>query len=441
MWSSLRSLFSCLLLLSLFSPWPANADRLWSSGAELNSATANVEINSITGTGSTIVTSPVRSGTYAYDFTKGGSAAATFTEKIIRSGVDASDTCIRAYVHVTTSVSTLIPIMRILDAAGNVKTSIRMNTDNTLELWDDVTPAQVGSDSSALSATTWYRIELCSTYTLGTTTAYIDNTSFATGTVSAITTNGQLRFGMVTSATGSLQFDDLAINSSDGSSQTGLPGAGSIVHLRPNAVGDNAMGSRGGSDSGTAWGQLSEVTPDDATAYYILEDADDIVDVNITATSGIIDSPTSITLVQVGIREAAASAAANGWNLRIESQASGTVVNGTTTTHDDTTYKTNGDALPRNYTLTSYVDPQAGGAWTTSLLDSTQIGVKCTDAAPDCRISTLWALVEFVPGSPTPTPTPTLTPTATATATATNTPAAGVIKDVIMVGAPIPRPR
>src|SRR3989344_1984876 len=43
-----------------------NQGRLWSSGSELNSLTADVEIEAVGGTGSrAIVSSPVRSGTYA----------------------------------------------------------------------------------------------------------------------------------------------------------------------------------------------------------------------------------------------------------------------------------------------------------------------------------------------------------------------------------------
>src|SRR3989338_2361774 len=47
-----------------------NQGRIWSSGFELNSLTADVEIEATGGTGTkTIVTSPVRSGTYALQTT------------------------------------------------------------------------------------------------------------------------------------------------------------------------------------------------------------------------------------------------------------------------------------------------------------------------------------------------------------------------------------
>lgn len=411
----------CLFLL-LIAPSLAWADRIWSSGYELNSTGADVEFEGITGSGGSIVTSPVHSGTYALDFNRGTSSAVS-AEKIIYGGVSATDNCLRAYLYITTSVGTLVPIIRVTDSAASAKFSIRLDTDNHLELWDDQTPAQEGSDSSALSANTWYRIEACSEYTSGTTTAYIDGVSFASGTMSTIKTNARLYLGIITSTTGRITFDDVAYNNTSGSVQNSLPGSGKIVHLLPNAAGDFAEGARGGSDSGSDYGQIDEVTPNDATDYYVLDVANDRLDVGITDTSGLIGASDTITLVHVGVRERSADSVsgANAWKVRLKSQASGTLAEGTATNHNDTTWRTNGDASPRNYTLVSYVDPQAGGAWTTSLLDTAQIGIQYTDATPDGWVSTLWALVEYVEASATPTPTATATSTSTSTATATPT--------------------
>ena len=113
-----------------------------------------------------------------------------------------------------------------------------------------------------------------------------------------------------------------------------------------------------------------------------------------------IGSTDTISVIQVGVREAPLTAAADSYALRIKSASSGTTIEGTTLTHNDTTYKTNGDALPRIYSLTSYTDPTTAVAWTptgTNSLDNMQVGVHAIDATPDILTSTLWALVEYVP--------------------------------------------
>lgn len=418
----MRRLLTLLLIFSL-TPQLAFADRLWSSGAELNSATSAVEWDTVTGGGVTVVTSPKRSGSYALDILKTSTGAIETIKENIRASVVSTDDCFRGYLNITTAVNTLIPIMQFTDTAGTAKTSIRLATDNTLELWKDLAaaPAKLGSSSSALSTGTWYKVELCATYTTGTATGYLDGSSFASGVTTAITTNAILNVGFVASATGHITFDDMAWNDNGGSSQTGQPGTGSITHLHPNATGDNSNGTPTG--AATGWQCTNEVPPDDATTYQSLTTVNDILDVNIESSStGGIGASDTITLVQVGYRGAESSASSNTENVRIKSQASGTTTSGTSTTHDDTTYRTNGDAIPRLYTLTSYVDPQAGGAWTTSLLDTAQIGFKNTVHNANSRLTNLWALVEYVPAAATNTPTPTATFTPTNTPTATPTP-------------------
>src|SRR3990167_2932160 len=136
-----------------------------------------------------------------------------------------------------------------------------------------------------------------------------------------------------------------------------------------------------------------------------------------------ISSFDTITLIQVGVREAAGSAAQGSWKLRIKSASSGTVAEGSTTTHNDITYRTNGDALPRVYTLTSYTDPTTALVWTstgTNSIDNMQIGIQVVDATPDINVSTLWALIEYVPASVTTSTTTTIS-TSTTTSTSSTT--------------------
>lgn len=422
----MKKLLLSLLLLTLL-PSIAVADRLWTSGFELNTNTNAVEFEQNSNTTNMTVQSTIkRSGGYAARFLKTTTGATGYWE--MRTTGGNVDACPSTWVYLVTSMSTLTPIMFGVDNTATDKWSIKLATNDTLELWEQVgTPAKIGSSSSAISKNTWTKVSLCSFYTSGTVTAKLNNSQFASGTSVATTPDSLIRFGVgadaATAATGDIYFDDIIVNNSNGSVQNSYGGDDIVCHLHPNANGDNSMGSRGGADSGSNWGQVAEVTPNDATNFWNLGTNNDILDVNIEAASvcGITTGDT-INVVQVGIREALGLAATNVWNVRIKSQASGTVLAGTSTTHNDSTYRTNGDNVPRNYTLTSYVDPQAGGAWTAALLDTSQIGVKITTLGTGERVTTLWLLVSYEPaGAATPTPTATATATATSTATATPT--------------------
>lgn len=379
--------------------------RLWSSGFELQSVTAAMEFDTITGS-PTISTTIKRNGGASlkcapsaltcyigHTYDAGGSSNSGLTYYA------------RFYIYIKTSTSGLASILVLRDSNnGNNTVSIRLNTDRTLELWSDgySIPAQIGSNSSSLDAETWYRVELSATSDLASTTvtAYLNGVSFASGTFSTTADwPNLLRLGCVTSTTAELYFDDIAVNDSSGSYQTGLPGAGSIAHIYPNAAGDIDQTT----DTPNGYLKVDEYpTPDDATSYVVFAANNNsfLVKCQSSATAGI--SADSITLVQVGYRHRSASASAYGFTPQIESQASGTLLSGTAWTQNNTTWHTNGNALPRIYKLTSYVDPQAGGSWTTNLLDTTQIGGICTDAVPNMWLSSMWALVEYIPTTVVP---------------------------------------
>lgn len=380
--------------------------RLWSCGFELQSVTSGVEWDTTTNS-PTISTTIKRSGAAALRCNPSATTALLTYEFNIDGG-SAVDLYFRAYVYITTATDALDSIMRVRSTANEATASIRMNSDRTLELWDDddgSSPVQIGSDSSALNTGQWYRIEMAIVTDASgfptSATGYIDGVQFATGGAFNFVgaAPGDFQLGAITATTCDLYFDDVAINNNSGASQTGLPGAGSIVHMQPDSAGDSNTGFSGD------WSDLDEVTPDDGTTIVILDNDNELIDVNCESSSNAgIGSTDTISLVLVGIREAASSGAlgANGWNVRIKSASGASVQSGSTTTHNDTTYQTNGDVQPRIYTLASYTDPTTGVAWTptgTNSLDNMQIGVIATDANPDVRVSTLWASVEYVPAS------------------------------------------
>jgi len=381
----MKKIIILLVLIAFGIPSPIYAARLWSTGAELQSVTNGVEWDTNTGTPA-LDTTTFRSGVVSLRINTAGTARLITHRFRADTG---NKVFIRAYIYIATAPSVITTIIRYGD--GSFYTAqIRLNNDRTLELWSD--SAQIGSDSSALSLNTWYRIELVYDDSIAdnTTWGYIDGTQFATGTGADLANGGVVGVGIITATTADVYFDDIAVNDTSGSAQTGLPGAGSIVHMHPTAAGDAAATTG-------IFSAIDDVLPNDAVDYIEVDTIKE-VDYNFeTSANAGIGASDTITLVQVGTRQHPETAEAAGWRALVMTQTGGTTAYGTGKTHNDTAWRTNGDAVPRVYSLTSYVDPQAGGAWTPALLDTMQAGVDVTDATPNMFFSTIWALVEYVP--------------------------------------------
>lgn len=381
--------------------------RLWSSGFELNTTTTDVEWDSYAGGGSTATIDGTikRSGDYSLKIDPTGDSSGTRYEYFASDSTGSLYT--RIYFYVDTLPAGETTILRYGPSGPGTIAEIAINASGQLLLYQGATRTQQGSASSALSTDTWYRIELHidNTGSAGSHTAdaRLDGSSFASSSSLTLNNHKQIVIGANRRITGTLEtdstclfyFDDVAINDDSGSNQTSWPGAGSIVHMHPNAAGDNNDASAGDYTS------VDEVTPDDSTTVATLDADNDILDVNLESSSSAgIGSGDTITLVQVGARFANTASGTSAFRTRIKSASSGTVTNGTSVSPSSTTYRTNANAAPFNYQLTSYTDPTTASAWTatgTNSLDNAQIGIEATDATPDVNVSTLWALVEYVP--------------------------------------------
>lgn len=376
--------------------------RLWHSGFELQSVTAGVEFDTITGS-PTINTSIVRSG--AASLRCNPTAATAYVQHDYADSTTIKFA--RVYVYIASAPSAITDILMLGDNANSYVARIRMNTNRTLELWSD--SAQVGSDSSALDLDTWYRIELSyDDANADAVVARIDGTNFATGTGGNNGGNGRFRLGVCTAVTADLYFDDFAVNdSASGGSQTTFPGDGKIIHLRPNAAGDaNAMTPVNGGTAGAAnnFTRVDEITPDDITSY----NQSNVTATGLTDDYNIDDTPVAIgasdtiNVVSVGMRFAKnSSLTPNGsLTLRIKKTSGGTVSSSSVINATSTTYFTNAIAAPRVYRLTLYTDPD-GASWTKSTLDSAQIGATgiAGAAGSQPRLSTEWLLVDWTPSA------------------------------------------
>jgi len=273
--------------------------RLWSSGFELNSTTADVEFSSLINP--SIVTTVVRSGTYANRKIPGNNTGGVM--HYFAASNQTAPFYFRMYYRCAVRPTVQVDIMRIWNVTNGSKIDIRANTNGTLQLYNVEDSANIGSASGVLSTNTWYRIELkVDTTTIATTAveALLDGVSFASGTVDLATGIARVGFGQIGTVNSNHDFytDDLAVNNSSGSFQNSWPGIGEIIHLRPNANGDiNAFDRQAG--AGDHYTEVDEVTPDDITSYVATDVEDDMEEYNLDATPVALASDDVINCVQV----------------------------------------------------------------------------------------------------------------------------------------------
>lgn len=374
--------------------------RLWSSGFELNSLTANVEFTSVTGS-PTIQTSIVRSGTYAMRSNPTGATA--FVEYTYGSSNSVA-AYVRFFIYIATATDALDKIFQFGGSSPGIdEVSIRMNSDRTLELWNDAgVGSQLGSNSDALNTDQWHMIEVFWDASSGTSTeARLDGVSFASGNATGSAAGVVFaKFGCVTTTTADLYFDDIAINDDSGSFQNSWPGEGGIIHLRPNAAGDDEQWV-------FDYDRIDEVTPDDGSTFIAHNILNQTAEFNLDATPTDLASDATVNVVQVGTRfHGSASSSNASFVLRIKATSGGTVEESSAITPPNTTWVTNAIAAPRNYHMTLYDLPGSStDAWTKTTLDTAQIGVRIsTQNTNNVDISTMWLLVDYTAGEGEPEP-------------------------------------
>ncbi|MFF2100962.1 hypothetical protein [Streptomyces sp. NPDC058202] len=383
---------------------------MWTCGFELQSVTALVEtqdVNTVGGAPS-ISTSIHRGGAASLRVTP--TAGTSYVEHQLTSGV-VMRTFHRFYLYISALPAADCNIYGI-GQSGYFPGMIRLKTDGSLILRDDQTGTDLGSATSPLNIGQWYRIEADFNDVTGTITSgvsafklYVDGTLASDQLCSNINGFSRVRAGALQSANSlDIYIDDIAVNDTSGTAQTGLPGPGTVVHLRPAGAGDNNLfatvvgGTAGAANNYT---RVSEVTPDDATSYNatVATGTTTIDDFAVSSpTTAGIGASDAITLVSVGARIGSNATTAASIVTRIKGQAAGTVSESASTSVNVNGWSTHKAAVPRLYQLTAYANPQTSTAWTRTTLATAQIGYRSNVSQTTARrISTLWALVEYVP--------------------------------------------
>ena len=373
--------------------------RLWHGGAELNSSTDGMEVDTNSGT-IAVSTGQVRSGTYAWRANP--SAGTGFWRKQISGSDQNKAGYLRVYVYIATLPGATVQLIRFSSTANAHLASIRLTSSGTLTL-NGANNTQIGSASSALSTGQWYMLELkCdSTNATGTVDARVDGSSFASGNNSSRGSWARILWGAITpNVTCDIYFDDVALNDASGSAQTSWPASGKLIALRPNAQGDSNqwLQTAGGAGSSTNYQLVDEVTPNDATDYVQSTTLNDTDFYNMSA-SGIGGSDT-VNVVTGHARITNDSAdATSAVKVRIEKTGSGTVSEGSAMIPNNTAWVTDGVAATFLPTLILYLDPD-GGAWTQTTLDSMQAGIKLTaDTANKILVTAVWVYVDYTPSA------------------------------------------
>lgn len=386
--------------------------RLWSCGFELQSATAGIEWDTNNGV-PVIDTTTKRSGAAALRCNP--SAGTRFIAQQIYAADDAAaHMYLRGYFYVASAPSALTGLLCWADSAtaSTGWYAVKMLTDRTLTVINSSGTSTAAGLSSAVPLNTWTRIEFEYDDTANVAKGYLNGTLFATLNSADLGGGAFARWGVLNTCNADIYLDDLAVNDGGGSSQTGLPGAGSIIHLYPDSAGDNngfATAVGGTAGAGNNYTRVDETTPNDATDYNetTATGTTTIDDFNCqAAASAGINSADAVTLVQVGARVGSNAVTAASIVTRVKTVASGTVLESGSTSVALNGWSTNAAAVPKTHQLTSYTDPQGGGVWTPALLDTMQVGYRGNvSQATARRVSALWALVEYVPDvAPSPPP-------------------------------------
>jgi hypothetical protein len=369
--------------------------RIFSSGFELQSTDAGIEWTTKTGS-PTINTATKNGGAASLRISSLSSGA----EKSLAYDFETSGTntngplFFRTYLYIATAPGSANRILSIKNASGTAIAYLTLDNSRVLRLYDE--DAIVGSASSALSASTWYRVEVkldaTGSGSNDTVEARINGTVFATGNTRNLSSGVRTltlgaNINSEANTTGDIYFDDVAVNKNIGTYQNSYPGVGKIAHIRPDGLGVVYAWTGDNTD-------IDEITPDGSTTQIFSGTENDVsrFTLDSTATAGI-TSGAHITLVSAGLHYKNLGAGSIALSLLdsagyfIESdeiQSSGS-------------FETNHESDPRTYPITMYTRPNVTNLWTTSELDSSIIGVRYINKSGSTNffVSTLWVLVEY----------------------------------------------
>lgn len=365
-----------------------------------------MEWPSVTGT-PTIESTISRSSGKAFRFAPGANKQCQHNAYRTTQGV----TFYRIYLRLVTASSGDANIVLFANSSNN-KIGIRMTSGRLLQLFNEEDAAQIGSSSSAINTGEFYRLEIkIDSTTLSSTSvearlyAAADEATLIwnpSGTANLTADPNRFAIRNANDAALDIVYTDLVIIDGSGAAPNDWAGEGSIVYLRPNAVGDNNAWTRGGTDSGANWSQTEETPPDDVTTYVESNTNNQIDDYNLGATPAAVLSSDVIKWVAPGPRFAISSTTGTDPDCVVRVTAGGnTDESGNISGAGATTYASYQTTPVCVFPLV-LVDMPGGSTtpFTKADLDATQIGVRETFTDTHLiRVSALWLMFEHKPGA------------------------------------------
>jgi len=284
------------------------------------------------------------------------------------------------FCYATPPASGSEEFLSFLDSGASYKLSLRLTSTGAVQVYN-AAGTQLGSDSSALSANRWYRLDVkCGTSaTIGPYELKIDDTSIVSGTGNTGSSNLTYcllgKFTNRSSQTTDVYYDDVMVSDSAFTAS----GPYYIKALQPIGNGNY-----------TAWTgtytDVADVPPDDDTTYISSSTSGqaETAVVQSATTAGIVGTVLAVATI-ARCRENA-SFTPGGIQVRLRS--------GTT---DNDTAMPGSQAIGTNYSyLGKYyeTDPATGAAWTIGALAALEVGVEM-NASNASRCTQLLIMVVY----------------------------------------------
>lgn len=364
-----------IVALTLLVKGSAIAAPVFSAGAELGTTSEAAN----TGTTQSVVTSPVKTGTYAFRTNPTTSATGYFEFRLpgadgatSSSAPNSTDCAIGFYFRYATAPASGSEEIASIRNTGNSadKATLRLTSAGNIALYSGGTTL-VGTGSTALSSGTWYFVE----FKAGNGTSYsysvrINQTSELTGTADFDATNcGFVTLGKRTdrnSQTVDFFYDDLYYD--DSAFASAIPDVRVLV---PTANG-TTMDWTGGTNSSN-YAEVDDI-PTDADTTYVKNSggaANQTAHFNLTDSSAASLNNT-IYAVKVTARCREDTSVTSAWKFGVYS--------GGSTSYSSTRDITNSYAT---FSKMFNTDPATSATWTTSGIDSMQAGAVETNSVSD----------------------------------------------------------
>lgn len=347
-------------------------------------------------TNPTVVTAPVRTGSYALrcNPTGTGTSYATVaaqatdgTPAASTTGFNLATAYVRFYFqYLTLPAAGSEEVFAALDTAGTGKVRVRIDSSGILSLWNTTGTGQIAAGTTALASGKWYRVEVTvRTGATATAELKLDGTVEASGSGSNTTANcSTFALGKQADRNGNtvdVYYDDVAVDNA------GYPGVGEVHLLTPTTEGTDTAWALG---AGTSKVAACTELPTDGSATTIQTStnaaAETLSGMSTAAIQGAIAAVKPVASISKGVSTTCTMKAP-----RIRSGAAGTTIT------DMAASATVASSSPFFQTQAALyaTDPADSTAWTATRLGLLQVGVvDTTSQARQVLCSWLGVMVE-----------------------------------------------